>query len=126
MNKTKPSPAMAHEFSIMIHVHTTTEGKLKVRANTAIYVGVDEESKGYHIWWANKHRVSIEQNIAFLPMANAMVPTNDILDEGEYSAPVDALPTKNVIQPITTIAPPLPMPTTPLRSAAPLPIPIAP
>jgi hypothetical protein len=126
VNKTKPSLAMAHEFGIMVYVHTTTGGKLKVRANTAVYVGVDEESKGYHIWWANKRRVSIEQNIAFPPMANAMVPTDDIPDEGEYSAPVDALPTKNVIQSITTIAPPLPMPTTPLRSAAPLPIPIAP
>jgi hypothetical protein len=50
MNKTKPSLAMAHEFSITIYIHTTTGGKLKVQANAAIYVGVDEESKGYRIW----------------------------------------------------------------------------
>jgi hypothetical protein len=101
---------MAHEFSIMVYVYTTTGGKLKLQTNAAIY---DEESKGYHIWWANKRRVSIEQNIIFLPIANTMVPTDDVPDEGEYSAPVDALLTKNIVQPIATIAPPLPMPPTP-------------
>jgi hypothetical protein len=81
--------------------------------NAAIYVGVDEESKGYRIWWADKHRVSIEQNITPLPITNTMVPTDDISEEGEYSAPVDALSMKNIIQPIATIVPPLLMPPTP-------------
>jgi hypothetical protein len=126
INKTKPSLAMAHEFGIMVYVHTTAGGKLKARANAAIYVGVDEESKGYRIWWANKRRVSIERNITFPPMVNALVPTDDVPDEGEYSTPqVDALPTKNVVQPIATIAPPLPMPLTPPRSTTPMPMPIA-
>jgi hypothetical protein len=126
VNKTKPSLAMAHEFSIMVYVHMTTGGKLEARVNAAIYVGVDEESKGYHIWWAKKCRVSLERNVTFPPIANGMVPTNDVPDEGEYSAPVDVLPTKNIVQPVATIAPPLPMPPTPPQSAAPLPIPIAP
>jgi hypothetical protein len=126
VNKTKPSLAMAHKFGITIYVHTTTGGKLKAQVNAAIYVGVDEERKGYRIWWADKHRVSIERNITFPPITNTMVPTDDVPDKGGYSAPVDVLPMKNIVQPIATIAPPLPMPPTPPRSATPLPIPIAP
>jgi hypothetical protein len=44
MNKTKPSLAMAHEFGITVDVHTTTGGKLEKLVNTAIYIGVDEET----------------------------------------------------------------------------------
>jgi hypothetical protein len=123
MNKTKPSLVMAHEFGIIVYVHTTTGGKLEVQMNAAIYVGVDEESKDYHIWWADKRRVSIEQNVTFLPIASTMVPTDDVPDKGEYSAPVDALPMQNIIQPITTITPPLPMPPTPLATSRLLPSP---
>jgi hypothetical protein len=54
VNKTKPSLAMAHEFGITVYVHMTTGGKLKARVNAAVYIGVDEQSKGYRVWWANK------------------------------------------------------------------------
>jgi hypothetical protein len=97
VNKTKPSLAMAHEFGITVYVHMTTGGKPEAQVNAAIYVGVDEESKGYRIWWADKRRVSIERNVTFPPITNTMVPTDDVLDKGEYSAPVDALPMKNIV-----------------------------
>jgi hypothetical protein len=43
------------------------------------------ESKGYHIYWPSKWRISVERNITFAPM-EVMV---DVLDEGEPDAVKD-------------------------------------
>jgi hypothetical protein len=128
VNKSKPSLALAHKFGAKVFVHTTTGRKLEVQASAAIFVGVDDESKGYRIWWAEKRRVSIERNVTFPPAQAPIVTVDDALDEGEYSAPSDAQnapeaqPTQNIVQPV---APQPPAPATPPRPAAPLPTPIA-
>jgi hypothetical protein len=59
VNKSKPNLALAHEFGTPVYVHVTTGGKLEVKVEEAIFVGVDQESKGYCIWWEKKQRVSI-------------------------------------------------------------------
>jgi len=40
-------------------------GKLKARADEGQFVGFDEESKGYCIYWPSKKRVSIEWDMYF-------------------------------------------------------------
>jgi hypothetical protein len=57
VNKSKPNLVLAHEFGTPVYVHVTTGGKLEVKVEEAIFVGVDQESKGYRIWWAEEWRV---------------------------------------------------------------------
>jgi hypothetical protein len=71
INKSKPNPALAHKFGTPVYVHVTTGGKLEAKAEEAISVRVDQESKGYRIWWVGKRKVSIERNVTFLPIVRA-------------------------------------------------------
>ncbi|OAX33268.1 hypothetical protein K503DRAFT_673760, partial [Rhizopogon vinicolor AM-OR11-026] len=41
----------AHEFGTQIYVHMKDAGKLEARAEEACFVGIDEESKGYRVYW---------------------------------------------------------------------------
>jgi hypothetical protein len=124
VNKSKPNLALAHEFSTPVYVHVTTGGKLEAKAEEATFVGVDQESKCYRIWWAGKQKVSIEQNVTFLPMGPVMVRLIDNPDVGELGM-IDAPAAPTVpgtpqldVQPIKHSPPPTP--TTPLRSPTPL------
>jgi hypothetical protein len=80
VNKSKLNLVLAHEFGTPVYVHVTTGGKLEVKVEEAIFVRVDQESKGYHIWWAEKQRVSIEQSVTFPPMGPVTVRLVDNLD----------------------------------------------
>jgi hypothetical protein len=130
VNKSKPNLVLAHEFGTPVYVHVTTGGKLEEVKVEAIFVGVDQESKDYHIWWAEKWRVSIEQNVTFLPMGPVMVRLVDNPDVGELgmldapAAPAVPGTPQNVVQPIEQSPPPTS--TTPPRSPIPLPPPTTP
>jgi len=52
--------AIAHEFGTAVYVFLQDAGKLEAKADTAIFVGIDEESKGYCIYWLTKHQVTVE------------------------------------------------------------------
>ena len=52
--KTTPNLSQAHEFGGKLYVHSTTGGKLVARADEAIFVGIDTESKGYRVYWPEK------------------------------------------------------------------------
>jgi hypothetical protein len=54
VNKSKPNLTLAHEFSTLVYVYVTTGRKLEVKTEEAIFVEVDQESKGYCIWWVGK------------------------------------------------------------------------
>jgi hypothetical protein len=62
----KSNLALAHKFSTPVYVHFTMGGKPEVKVEETTFVRVDQESNGYHIWWAEKRRVSIERNVTFL------------------------------------------------------------
>jgi hypothetical protein len=130
INKSKPNLALAHKFGTPVYVHVTTGGKLEAKAEEATFVGVDQESKGYRIWWVGKRKVSIERNVTFLPMGPVMVRLIDNPDIGELgmidapAAPTVPGTPQSDIQPIKQSPPPTP--TTPLRSIIPLPPPAAP
>jgi hypothetical protein len=124
VNKYKPNLALAHEFGTPVYVHITTGGKLEAKAEEATFVRVDQGSKGYHIWWAAKRKVSIERNVTFLPMGPVTVRLIDNPDIGKLGI-IDA-PTalavlktpQSDIQPVKQSPPPTP--TTPPRSNIPL------
>jgi hypothetical protein len=110
VHKTKPSLAQAHEFGFIIYVHLLDAGKLDPRAEEAVFVGVDIESKGYRVYWPLKCRVSIERNVTFMPGEVVVAP--DVLDEGESNGQTinenATACTVQTIQPQTT--PPTPTP----------------
>jgi hypothetical protein len=46
----------------------------------AIFVGIDKQSKAYWVYWANQHRISVEQNVTFAPL-QPIIP-EEVMDEG--------------------------------------------
>jgi transposase InsO family protein len=52
--KTKLDLGDAHEFGCKVYVHRSDGGKLEARASEAVFVGIDEQSKAYRIYWANQ------------------------------------------------------------------------
>jgi hypothetical protein len=125
INKTKPNLVLAHKFGTPVYVHVTTGGNLEAKAEEATFVRVDQESKSYQIWWAGKWKVSIEQNVTFLPMGSAMVRLIDNPDVGELgmidapAALIISRAPQSDVQPVKQLPPP--MLTTPPRSNIPLP-----
>ena len=41
------------------------DGKLAVKAKKGMFVGIDNKSVGYQVYWQKKQKITIEQNIAF-------------------------------------------------------------
>jgi hypothetical protein len=121
---------LAHEFGTPVYIHVTIGGKLGAKAEEATFVRVDQESKGYRIWWVGKRKVSIERNVTFPPMGPVTVRLIDNLDVGELgiidapAAPTVSGTPQSDVQPVTQSPPP--MSTTPPRSPTPLPPPAAP
>jgi hypothetical protein len=130
VNKAKPNLALAHEFGTPVYVHVTTGGKLEAKVEEATFVGVDQESKGYRIWWAGKQKVSIERNVTFPPMGPVTVRLIDNPDVEELgiinvlTALTVSRTTQSNVQPVKQL-PPL-MLTTPPKSNIPLLPPTAP
>jgi hypothetical protein len=60
----KPNLAQAHEFG-------------------AVFVGIDVERKGYWVYWPMKRRVSVQQNVTFVP--STVVVTDGVQAEWEYA-----------------------------------------
>jgi hypothetical protein len=54
INKSKPNLVQAHEFGTKVYVHLQDAGKLKAKAEEAVFVGMDDQSKGYQIYWAGR------------------------------------------------------------------------
>jgi hypothetical protein len=117
----KPNLAQAHEFGAKIYVHLQDAGKLEARAEEAVYVGVDDQSKGYRIYWPGKRRVSVERNVTFVP--RTVIVNADILDEGESEASAEMPSTSDNVQHVT---PTSQAPKTPPQTTQPLPVPKTP
>ncbi|KIJ05863.1 hypothetical protein PAXINDRAFT_92846, partial [Paxillus involutus ATCC 200175] len=47
----RPDLSQAHEFGCKVYIHIQDVGKLEARAEEAAFVGVDEESKGFRVYW---------------------------------------------------------------------------
>ena len=113
----RPDLSRAHEFGSKVYVHLHDAGKLEARAEEAIFVGVDDQSKGFRVYWPGKRRISVERNISFVP--TTVTVAADVPVEGELVTPA-TVPASNAqnVSPITPSTPPkvqqsLPIPTAP-------------
>jgi len=50
----KPNLMQAHKFSAKVYLHLQDAGKLESCTKEAVYVSVDDQSKGYQIYWPGK------------------------------------------------------------------------
>ena len=61
----KPNLAGLLEWGSWIWVKKLNIRKLEPRALEAVFVGYDDESKGYRVYWPSKRHVSIERDVYF-------------------------------------------------------------
>jgi hypothetical protein len=104
VHRTKPNLALARKFGTAVYVFLQDAGKLEAKADTAIFIGIDKESKGYRIYWPTKHRVTVERNVSFAPPS--VVISDDAPDEGEYEL-LDEPSNSNNVQNVTTADAPM-------------------
>ena len=64
-NKKKPNLAGIQEFGAAAYVKDSAAGKLSARAKKGRFIGYDSESKGYRIYWPDKHSITIKRNMVF-------------------------------------------------------------
>ena len=128
IHKTKPNLAQAHEFGAKVYVHQQDSGKLEARAVEAVFVGVDDQSKGYRIYWPGKRWVSVERNVSFVPQTVTVA--DDVPDEGESAPPPVAPVAPSTTTGVQDVVPPAASekstPSTPPRVPLQLPIPPTP
>ena len=66
---TKPDLGRVPEWGQHVWVHTDKGSKLDGHAAEARWVGYDQDSMHAHqVYWPNKHCISVEQNIKFVPV----------------------------------------------------------
>jgi len=117
--KEKPSLANAHEFGVKVFVRVEDAGKLEARAEEAMFVGVDSQSKAYRVYWPEKRKVSVERNVTFAPLE--VVVGVDAQDEGEsMTISTNASHRSDNAPNVQVTSPPPPLPTTPPRPPIPL------
>ena len=56
----KPDLSHMYEWGSMVWVKKLDTKKLDKKAEKGHFVGFDEESKGYHVYWPQKKKVSIK------------------------------------------------------------------
>ncbi|KAG2741254.1 hypothetical protein P692DRAFT_20751613, partial [Suillus brevipes Sb2] len=121
----KPSLENAHEFGAKVFVRVEDAGKLEARAEEAMFVGVDSQSKAYRVYWPEKRKVSVERNVTFAPLE--VVVGVDAQDEGEsMTISTNASHSSDNSPNVQVTSPPPPLPTTPPRPPIPLNTPPAP
>jgi hypothetical protein len=61
----KPDLSAVRPWGCKAWVKRVGVGKLEPRAEECRFVGIDDEAKGYRIYWPGKNRVSVERNVYF-------------------------------------------------------------
>lgn len=79
--KAKPDLSNTYKFDAKMYVHQAELGKLEARAEKAIFIGIDRESKEYHIYWPGKCEILVKRNISF--MSFTMDIAADVAAKGE-------------------------------------------
>jgi hypothetical protein len=83
VHKAKPNIKDLHEFGATVYVKDLTAGKLDVQAKIRKFMGYDDESKGYRIYWPEKRSVGIEREVRFNP-DKVLIPDDKLGNEGEW------------------------------------------
>ena len=98
----KPDLCDIHAWGMKGYVMVEGHSKLKPQANPAFFIGYDKESKGYCMYWPNKHTVSTERNIQWTDHGPAQL-------EGEKLTMVNQAEPRDSLNPIPqSPAPPMP------------------
>jgi hypothetical protein len=61
----KPDLSAVRPWGCKAWVKRVGVGKLEPRAEECRFVGIDDEAKGYRIYWPGKNRVSVKRNVYF-------------------------------------------------------------
>jgi hypothetical protein len=83
----KPDLLYLYEWGSTIWVKKLNTGKLNEKAEKDHFVGFDEESKGYWVYWPTKKKVSIKRDIFFNKKESLQ--HNDIQIEGEWDISIN-------------------------------------
>ena len=99
-----------------VWVKLTKPGKLNSQSREGRFVGHDEESKGYRIYWPENRSLTVERDVVFEPFASEDVVVVDELRKPAPPAgtkPIPSIPTPSI--PPTPPQPPTPpkIPTPP-------------
>ena len=98
----KPDLCDIHAWGTKGYVMVEGHSKLEPQADPAFFVSYDKESKGYHMYWPNKHTVSTEWNIQWTDRSPAQL-------EGEKLTMVNQAEPHDSLNPIPqSPAPPMP------------------
>lgn len=116
-----PDISMAHEFGETCYVHLTDSRKLDTRAEEAVFVGINAESKAYRVYWPGRCKVSVERNVTFTP--STVTVADDVVAEGEPN--VSSAQMTPATDAPTVLEPP-PTPSTPPQAPRTLKTPLAP
>lgn len=104
-----PNLSCAHEFGTPVLVHLEHAGKLEPKAEDALFVGVDGESKAYRVYWPAKRRVSVERNVTFVPPT--VIVADSAQAEGEPNQPAPQRPSTPPMPTHAPVTPPAPRAT---------------
>jgi hypothetical protein len=83
VHKKKPNLQNLHKFGVTVYVKDLTAGKLDIQVKIGRFVGYDDESKGYRIYWPEKRSVTIEREVRFNP-DEILIPDDLLGNEGEW------------------------------------------
>ena len=61
----KPNLKNVHEWGEKIWVHVEKGNKFGGRVRKGHWLGIDEESKGIHVWWPDSKTVGVERNVYY-------------------------------------------------------------
>ena len=64
-HKKKSNLTGLQEFGVATYVKDLNVGKLESRAQIECFFGYNSESKGYRIYWLDKHSITVEQSVVF-------------------------------------------------------------
>jgi hypothetical protein len=119
-----PNISMAHEFGALCFVHLQDVSKLDARVEEAVFMGIDAQSKAYHIYWTGKCRVSVERNVTFTPTSVDIV--DDVLAKGESATPGSSEVSTQTTSPANRQLTSPTAPSTPTKAPQPAETPLAP
>ena len=83
VNQKPPDPQDLSEWGCKMWVHDEKTGKVGTRANKGCWVGHDDMSAVYRIYWPDKKSVGVERNDKFSVTYEATPHDNDVLLKGE-------------------------------------------
>ena len=98
----RPDLSDIHEWGCRVWVKHTHSSKLGSKVKVGRFIGYDEESKGYRIYWEDRRAVTVERDVYF-DKRSASVPETTLIEGETYrntNQPLNSVtPAENVEQP---------------------------